>query len=188
MARRVTDLFAPAWIVISLPLAVGALSSGWAGFGWGLLAAVLCGGIPAVVIFAGVKRGWFGDWHVRERQERPKLVAVIVALVVLALTLLVVMGAPRVMVACVAIMLATLAVVGPVTLAWKISFHTAVAAGAVVMLAEVLPAVLVFVVGGLLVALIGWARVVIRDHTSGQALAGAVAGAAATAATLAALL
>ncbi|WP_246644969.1 DUF6545 domain-containing protein [Nonomuraea ceibae] len=82
--------------------------------GWGALAAGLCGGIPAVVIFGGVRKGWFGDWHIGERSQRPKLVAVIVALVVLALALLVVLGAPRVMVACVTIMLATLAVIGPI--------------------------------------------------------------------------
>ncbi|MEV0379742.1 phosphatase PAP2 family protein [Nonomuraea sp. NPDC050643] len=184
-----TDLFAPMWIVISLPLLVGGVTSGWDGAGWGLLAAGLCGGVPAVVIFGGVRRGWFGDWHIGERSQRPKLVAVIVTLVVLALTLLVVLGAPMVMVACVAIMLATLAVVGPITLAWKISFHTAVAAGSVMMLAWVLPRpLLVLAVGGVVVALIGWARVKIRDHTPAQVLAGTAAGAAATWATLVILL
>jgi hypothetical protein len=170
-------------------LVVGAVSSGWAGLGWGVLAAALCGGIPAVVIFGGVRRGWFGDWHIGDRSQRPKLVAVIVALVVLALALLVALGAPMVMVACVAIMLATLAVVGSITLAWKISFHTAVAAGSVVMLTWLLPwQLVVLAVGSTVVALIGWARAVIRDHTPAQALAGAAGGAAATWATLVVLL
>ncbi|MFC4014658.1 hypothetical protein ACFOY2_46060 [Nonomuraea purpurea] len=40
----------------------------------------------------------------------------------------------------------------------------------------------------MVVALIGWARAEIRDHTPAQALAGAFAGAAATAATLALML
>jgi hypothetical protein len=184
----VTDLFAPMWIVMSLPLVVGVVSSGWAGFGWGVLAAGLCGGVPAVVIFGGVRRGWFGDWHIGERSQRPRLVAVIVALVVLALGLLVVLGASRVMVACVAIMLATLAVVGPVTLVWKISFHTAVAAGSVAMLAWVLPVLPTLLAGGAIVALIAWSRVVIRDHTPAQVVAGTVAGAAATWTTLTVLL
>ncbi|MEU1880889.1 hypothetical protein ABZ470_26580 [Streptosporangium sp. NPDC020072] len=140
--------------------------------------------MPAVVIFGGVRQGWFGDWHIGERSQRPKLVAVIVVLVFVALALLVVLGAPRMMVACVAIMLATLAVVGPITLHWKISFHTAVASGAVVMLAWILPAVPMLVIGGVVVASIGWARVVILDHTSAQVLAGAAAGGVATAVTL----
>ncbi|GAB2468053.1 hypothetical protein GCM10027187_40300 [Streptosporangium sandarakinum] len=176
------------WIVMGLPLVVGAVTSGWTGFGWGALAAGLCGGVPAVVIFGGVRRGWFGDWHIGERSQRPKLVAVIVALVVLTLALLMVLGAPAVMVASVAIMLATLAVVGPITLRWKISFHSAVAAGAVVMLTAVLPAAPVLVAGAVAVALIGWSRIVLGDHTVRQVLAGAAAGAAATAATLTALL
>ncbi|GAA2691616.1 hypothetical protein GCM10010412_081960 [Nonomuraea recticatena] len=182
-----TEVFAPAHLVIGLPLAVGGVSSGWSGLGWGALAAALCGGVPAGVIALGVKSGRFGNRHITTRSERPKLVAVIVALVVAALVLLAVLGAPSVMVACVAIMLATLAVVGPITLVWKISFHTAVAAGSVVMLAAVLPAVPVWVVGGLVVAAIGWSRVTINDHTVGQVVAGSVAGAAATAATLAVL-
>ncbi|SDM18421.1 hypothetical protein SAMN05421874_14320 [Nonomuraea maritima] len=188
MARRVTDLFAPMWIVITLPLVVGAVSSGWTGFGWGLLSAALCGGIPAAAIFVGVRKGWFGDRHIGDRRQRPKLVVSVLVLVVLALLLLVRLGAPPVSVACVAIMLATLGVVVPVTLVWKISFHTAVAAGAVVMLAAVLPALPVYAVGAAVVALIGWARTQLRDHTPAQALAGAAAGAVATWATLAILL
>ncbi|WP_157549741.1 hypothetical protein [Nonomuraea candida] len=151
---------------MSLPLAVGAVTSGWAGLGWGALAAGLCGGVPAVVIFGGVRKGWFGDWHIGERSQRPKLVAVIVALVVLALALLAALGAPRVMVACVTIMLATLAVVGPITLRWKISFHTAVAAGSVVMLAWVLPwPAVVLAAGALVVARVGGAGAEVLPHT-----------------------
>lgn len=183
-----TDLFAPMWIVITLPLVVGAVSSGWAGFGWGFLSAALCGGIPAAAIFVGVRKGWFGDRHIGDRRQRPKLVVSVLALVALALALLVRLGAPRVSVACVAIMLSTLAVVVPITLVWKISFHTAVAAGAVVMLAAVLPALPVYVLGAALVALIAWARTRLHDHTPPQALAGAAAGALATWTTLTLLL
>ncbi|MER5649627.1 hypothetical protein [Streptosporangium sp. NPDC002524] len=187
-ARVLTELFAPAHFVIGLPLAVGAVTSGWSGLGWGALAAVLCGGIPAMVIATGVKSGRFNNRHVTERSQRPWLVGVIVALVLAALALLAALGAPWVMVACVTIMLVTLAVVGPITLAWKISFHTAVAAGSVVMLAHLLSAVPVYVVGVLLVAAIGWSRVVIRDHTPAQVTAGAIAGGGATWVTLALML
>ncbi|WP_433542021.1 hypothetical protein ACQP10_38360 (plasmid) [Streptosporangium sandarakinum] len=180
-------MFAPAHLVIGLPLVVGAVTSGWAGLAWGAVAAGLCGGIPAGVIAVGVKSGRFGNRHLTDRSQRPWLVGVIAALVVAALALLAVLGAPRVMVVCVAIMLATLAVVGPITLVWKISFHTAVAGGSVVMLARILPAVPVYVVGVLLVVVIGWSRARIRDHTPAQAAAGAAAGGAATWVTLALL-
>lgn len=63
-----------------------------------------------------------------------------------------------------------------VTLAWKISIHVAVVAGTVVIL------LLVFGAGFLalapIVALVGWARVELGDHTSTQAVFGAVLGAA----------
>ncbi|WP_433513850.1 hypothetical protein ACQP2T_61600 [Nonomuraea sp. CA-143628] len=177
---------------MGLPLLVGAITGGLVGLGWAVIAAVLCGGVPAAVIALGVRSGRFGNHHITDRSQRPKLIAVIVALVVVALALLVVLGAPQVMVACVAIMLATLAVLGPVTVAgWKISFHTAVAAGSVVMVAWVLPGGWMWVVGllgAVVVGLIGWSRAVLGDHTPAQTLAGAVAGAAATLATLTVLL
>lgn len=187
-ARSLTEVFAPAHLVIGLPLLVGATTHGWAGIGWGLLAAVLCGGIPGVVIAVGVRTGWFEGRHLRDRAERPKLLAVIVSLVVVALVSLAWLGAPRVMVATVAVMLATLAVTAPVTLWWKISFHTAVAAGTVVTLGYVLPPVAVYGLGAVLVGLVGWARVELGDHTVAQTVAGAAAGVAATGSTLAALL
>ncbi|MBG0818317.1 phosphatase PAP2 family protein [Planomonospora sp. ID82291] len=187
-AHWLTEVFAPAHLVIALPLTVGAVTSGWPGVGWGALAALLCGGVPAVVIVAGVKSGRFGNRHLTDRAQRPWLIGVIVALVLIALALLVMLGAPAVMVACVAIMLATLAVTGPITLLWKISFHTAVAGGSVVMLAWLLPPALVYAAGAVVVALVAWSRVMIRDHTLAQTAAGAVAGAAATWVTLTVLL
>ncbi|MEU0485691.1 phosphatase PAP2 family protein [Streptosporangium sp. NPDC006013] len=182
-----TEVFAPAHFVIGLPLTVGAVTDSWIGLGWGALAAGLCGGIPLGVILTGVRSGRFGDKHITDRSQRPWLIGVIVALVLTALALLVVLGAPHVMVACVTIMLATLAVTGPITFWWKISFHTAVAAGSVVMLAWLLPPVPVYVAGSMLVAAIAWSRVVIRDHTPAQTAAGAIAGGAATWLTLAIL-
>ncbi|MFB9961511.1 hypothetical protein [Sinosporangium siamense] len=113
---------------------------------------------------------------------------VLVVLVVAALVLLSALGAPRVMVACVAVMLATLAVIGPVTLVWKISFHTAVAAGSVVTVANVAATVPVLLVGAVLVGLIGWSRVSVGDHTAAQVVAGTAAGGVAAWGTLAVLL
>ena len=62
-----------------------------------------------------------------------------------------------------------------VTLAWKISIHVAVVAGAVVIVALVFGPVALSLVP--LVLLVGWARVALQDHTPAQALAGAVLGA-----------
>ncbi|GIH63813.1 hypothetical protein Msi02_46300 [Microbispora siamensis] len=167
---------------------VGAITSGWAGVAWGALAAALCGGIPLGVLLLGVRSGRFGDKHVKDRAQRPKLIALIVVLVGTVLALMVMLGAPRLMVAGATAMLSTLAVTGPVTLWWKISFHTAVAAGGVVMLAWILPPVPVYAAGAVLVAALAWSRVVIRDHTLAQTVAGAMVGGAATWLTLAIFL
>ncbi|NJP29794.1 hypothetical protein FLW53_37530 [Microbispora sp. SCL1-1] len=60
---------------------MGAISDGWTGVAWGALTAAVCGGIPLGVLLLGVRSGRFGDKHVRDRAQRPKLLALIVALV-----------------------------------------------------------------------------------------------------------
>jgi membrane-associated phospholipid phosphatase len=74
-------------------------------------------------------------------------------------------------------MLASVAALAAVTVVWKISIHCAVAAGSVTILALLYgPPVLA---GFLLVGLLGWSRVAVRDHTAAQVIAGSVLGAAA---------
>jgi len=63
-----------------------------------------------------------------------------------------------------------------VTLLWKISVHVAVVAGAVVILVLVFGPLLLVL--GPLVALVGWARVEVADHTPAQVIAGSGLGAA----------
>src|ERR671933_1666877 len=70
-----------------------------------------------------------------------------------------------------------------VALAWKISIHGDVVAGAVVIVALVFGSVALSLVP--LVLLVGWARVALQDHTPAQALAGAALGALVAASVLA---
>ena len=61
-------------------------------------------------------------------------------------------------------MLASVAVLAAITLVWKISIHCAVASGSVAILALAFGPL---VLGGyLLVGLLGWSRVALRDHTA----------------------
>ncbi|MER5626811.1 hypothetical protein ABT061_37870 [Streptosporangium sp. NPDC002544] len=176
-ARWVTGLFAPQVLVIGLPPVVGLVADGWRGGAWGLVASALCGGIPALVILAGVRSGRLDSHHLVDRASRTRPLLVAVAAVVVALVLLISLGAPRLLVATVTAMLAALAVTVPITLKWKISFHAAVSAGTVVVLAHVLPAAPTLVVGALVVATVCWARVRLSHHTPAQVAAGAVTGA-----------
>jgi membrane-associated phospholipid phosphatase len=78
-------------------------------------------------------------------------------------------------------MLASVAVLAGITTVWKISIHCAVAAGSVTILALLLgPWV---APGYLLVGLTAWSRVVLKDHTAAQVVAGSLLGAAAAAVT-----
>lgn len=176
-ARWVTGLFAPQVLVIGLPPVVGLMADGGRGGAWGLLASALCGGVPALVILAGVRAGRLDSHHLVDRASRTRPLLVAVAAVVVALVLLIFLGAPRLLVATVTAMLAALAVTVPITLRWKISFHAAVSAGTVVVLAHVLPAAPTLVVGAAVVATVCWARVRLTHHTPAQVAAGAATGA-----------
>ncbi|MDR8413314.1 hypothetical protein MTP10_31855 [Nonomuraea sp. 3-1Str] len=186
MARRVTDLLAPQVLVIAMPPVVGLIAQGWTGALWGLLASVLCGGVPALVIALGVRSGRLDSHHIVDRARRTGPLLSAVAAVLVALVLLIALGAPTLLVATVAGMLVALTVTVPVTLRWKISFHAAVSAGTVVVLAHVLPAVPTALAGAAVVALVCWARVRLAHHTTAQVVVGALVGVAATWATLAA--
>jgi uncharacterized membrane protein (DUF4010 family) len=186
LARWTTEVFAPQVLVIAMPPVVGLIAEGWAGASWGLLASALCGGVPALVIAVGVRLGRLDSRHLVDRTKRTKPLLSAVAAVVLALVLLVGLGAPKLLVATVTAMLAALAVAVPITVWWKISFHAAVAAGTVVVFAHVLPPAPTAAVGAALLALICWARVRLTHHTVPQVLAGLAVGVATTWGTLAA--
>jgi PAP2 superfamily. len=166
---------APALLVIALPLTVGVATRGWAGFWWGLFAA-MCGGVPSALIYAGLRSKPFTDRRDGRRGLRSSLIWLIVALVIASITVLLVFGPPHTMVVTVAITLATVLFLGPITISWKISLHTAVAFASVVVLAKVWPAVPVYAAGTAATALIGWSRVRLGDHTPAQAIYGALAG------------
>ena len=119
------------------------------------------------MILAGVRSGRLDSHHLVDRASRTKPLLVAVAAVLVALLLLIFLGAPRLLVATVTAMLAALAVTIPITLRWKISFHAAVSAGTVLVLAQVLPAVPTLGVGALIVATVCWARVRLTHHTPG---------------------
>jgi membrane-associated phospholipid phosphatase len=178
LARAVTEVFAPAPTVVLLLLLVAWHSAPTAAeaMKWGLLAALFASILPFLYIVRGVRRRQFTDHHVGVRAQRPLPLPIGVASVVTGLLLLVVLGAPRELVALVGAMVAGLAVSTLITLFWKISIHVAVTAGALVILILVFGLALIALAP--LVALVGWARVEIGDHTPTQVLVGTAVGAA----------
>jgi membrane-associated phospholipid phosphatase len=185
-AQRCTYWLEPKnWLIVTV-IAIGWHADGRAGLGWGLLAALFTAVLPTLFITYGVRRGRWSDRTVGARRPRLVVLAFITASVTTGLILLLVLGAPRLLTGYLAFMLASVAVLAAITTVWKISIHCAVASGSVAILALsfgplVLPAYA-------LVALLGWSRVALRDHTVAQAVAGAVLGAGAAALAYAALV
>lgn len=177
LARLITETLAPAPVAATLLLIVTWHSTGsiTETLSWGLLAVVCAAGIPSVYIVAGVWRRRVTDRHVGLREQRPVPLLVAMASVLVGGVLLALGHAPRDLLALILAMAVGLGSSLVVTLAWKISIHVAVIAGAVVILVVVFgPVWLVLIT---LVAAVGWARVVLGDHTPAQSCAGALLGA-----------
>jgi membrane-associated phospholipid phosphatase len=177
VARLVTEVLAPAPIVAALLLVVAWRSAPTTteAMAWGLLAVLFASLLPFLFILRGVWRGRLSDHHVGIRQQRPMPLLVGIASVLIGLALLTAWSAPRDLVALVGAMTVGLVVSLLVTLGWKMSIHTAVAAGAAVILVLVFGPPLLAL--SPVVGLIGWSRVEIGDHTPAQVVMGAVIGA-----------
>ncbi|TWJ24808.1 phosphatase PAP2 family protein [Micromonospora endolithica] len=172
-----TELTAPAVVVSALTVAVGWHSArgGMRGLAWGLLATVFVSGIPFAYIVGGVRRGRLTDRHVRRRDQRRVPLLFGLGSVAAGAALLAALGAPRPVLALAAAGTVGLVVAVVLSHRWKPSIHSAVAAGAVVVLTVTFGARLL--VAAPLLALVGWSRVRLRDHTLPQVLAGATFGA-----------
>ena len=185
-ARRCTYLLEPKnWLIVTV-VGVGGHVDGWAGVGWGLLGALFVAVLPTLFISYGVRRGRWADRNVGARGPRLVVLAFITASVAVGLVLLVVLGAPRLLVGYLAFMLGSVAVLAAITFVRKISIHCAVASGSVAILALTYGPLVLF--GYVLVALLAWSRVALEDHTVAQVVAGAVLGAGAAALAYAALV
>ncbi|MFE1828168.1 hypothetical protein [Streptomyces yangpuensis] len=174
-ARVLSDVLAPANLVVALLLVVGGHSTGsWTGLGWGLLAALFCGVVPIGIITVGVRRGALTDQHIRVRRQRVVPMALSLLSVVVGVVLLRVLGAPVPVFALVVAMLVGLVSSLLVTVVWQISIHMSVAGGTVMILLlvfgpVVLPAAAV-------AAAVGWSRLELRAHTPAQLIAGTALG------------
>ncbi|WP_166355021.1 phosphoesterase PA-phosphatase [Phytoactinopolyspora limicola] len=175
-AALLTTVFAPAHLVIGVLPVIGAAShtSVIRGLGWGALAALLVGVPPYAWVLYAVRRGRFSSPHIPDRAQRLLPLAVAAAAAAGGLLALVILGAPRQLIALLVAMLTGLAVTTTITLKWKISIHTAVAAGTATILTIVFGPALG--ASWAIVAATGWSRIQLRDHTTAQVVTGAILG------------
>jgi membrane-associated phospholipid phosphatase len=184
-ARFVTDALEPKNWIILVTILIGWNADRIAGVGWGLLGALFSAVLPILFIKYGMKKGRWADRHVGVRQHRLVVMTFIIASVGAGIALLIGLSAPRSVTALIVAMLVTLAGLMAITVKWKISVHSAVSSGAVAMLALAYGPWMLM--GYVLVALVGWSRIALRDHTPAQVVAGAALGAAIASVTFAAL-
>lgn len=173
LAAVVNEVSSPILANPAVSVAVGASTGSWP---WTVALTVFTGVLPAGVILGGLAARRISDHHVTDRDERPLVMAAILSSLVVGLVATALGGAPAPVIGVVAAMLATLAVLAAVTVVarWKVSVHSAVWAGIAAMLTLTFGwwAVPVLAV----VPVVMWGRVRVRDHTSGQVVAGAVTG------------
>ncbi len=182
-AEWVSYLLEPKNWIIATTLAVGWHANGAVGLAWGAVAALFAGVIPMMFISRGVRRGRWNDRYVGAKRPRLIVLSFIIASVTAGLVLLVSLGAPAELSGYIGCMLGSVAVLAAITTAWKISIHCAVAAGSVTILALLFGPWLA--PAYLLVALTAWSRVVVKDHTAAQVIAGSLLGVAAAVVTYA---
>ena len=180
MAAFINEASSPILANPLVSIAVGASTGSWR---WTVLLTVFTGVLPAGVIFGALAVQRISDHHVTDRDERPLIMAAILASLILGLIVCLIGGAPGPVTAVDAAMLTTLGVLAVITIAgrWKVSVHSAVWAGIAAMLT------LTFGPWALLTALavpvVLWGRVRVRDHTPSQAVVGAITGALVAGAT-----
>jgi len=172
-ARVLSEVLTPAVVNVFVAVAIGLHSHALV---WGILIALAAGGLPLVGILLSVRAGRLGDHHVTNRGERPIVIMLILVTLVMCFIAQLAVGAPQPMIALTAAMLATLTVLGGITVGFrvKISVHAAVAAGTSTMLSIAISPL--WALSGVLVMALMWARVRIQDHSLGQVITGAVVG------------
>jgi membrane-associated phospholipid phosphatase len=174
-AGRVSYLLEPKNWLIATVLAVGWHADGAAGLGWGAVAALFAGVLPTAFISRGVRSGRWEDRYVGAKRPRLIVLTFITVSVATGLIVLIGFGAPGELTGYLGCMLGSVALLAAITTIWKISIHCAVASGSVTILTLLFGPWLV--PAYLLVALTAWSRVVLKDHTAAQVIAGSVLGA-----------
>src|ERR1700735_1119523 len=137
-------------------------------------AAGAAGVLPTVFIDRGIRDGRWVDRNVGAKRPRLIVLTFIIASVAVGLVLMVALGAPTELSGYFGCMLGSIAVLAAITTVWKISIHCAVASGSVTILTLLFGPWLI--PAYLLVALTGWSRVALKDHSAAQVIAGSVLG------------
>lgn len=177
IARVLTEVFQPPAVVSILLLVSPAAEPGFPGTIWfGVLAAFFVCVLPLAYVLLMVRLGKLSDHHVSDRKDRAPLLMLALVSVVIGLVVLNAVHAPMSVSVMILALIGGITVLAAISLVWKISGHaSAISAAAVITILMFGPAWLPLL---LLVPAVGWSRVVLRDHTRGQVIAGSFFGGA----------
>ena len=175
LAAIITELSSPAvCVVIGLVVVTWTSATDGSATAWAALAILLCAGVPMAYIAKGVKAGKWSDHHVSRREQRTTPLLVGLGSVAIASGLLILVNAPRPLIALVLSQLTGLLVVLAITRFWKVSIHCATAGGLLGVLVVMFgPWALLGIVP---LAAIAWSRVILDAHTWMQVSVGAGLG------------
>jgi len=177
LARWTSVFFDSSVLSLIIFPAIGWSTVGWRGVGWAIIALLILTGLPLAYILIGLRRGWVSDLELSRRGDRPRFILVSLSCDLLALLVLGLGGAPRVLwllaltYACLGLTMFTIS---------SFCLHMVSVGGFATVL------VYVFGLGALWtylsLPLVAWARLYRKKHTPAQLVAGAVGGILITAA------
>lgn len=175
-ARQVTEIFSPA-ILVSVLLILQPLLTPGVTWPQALVSFAFVTGMPYVVLLWMKQRGKVTDHHVGVRQQRAPVFIMAGISMVIGAAMLLALDAPFRLFSEIGAIFLGLVVCLLANLVWKLSVHSAVATYvALALLAPLAPVgpALALVVA----AVVGWSRILLKDHTPTQVLAGQVVGCA----------
>jgi len=175
-ARALTEVGAPAVLLGVLPvvLSLATADTVAVGIAWAVVTAVFFAIAPFTWVLVGVRRGRLTDHHIGRRSQRRGPLLVGLACMIIGWLIALVGHAPATLVAYLGTVLLEAATAVAVTLVWKISLHSWIAAlGATALVIVFGPWALLTIP---LVAGVAWSRVRLGDHSPTQVAAGLAAG------------
>ncbi|HKS03274.1 MAG TPA: phosphatidic acid phosphatase [Arthrobacter sp.] len=180
VARVITEALQPPITVALLLLLSPAMEPGFPGTVWfGAVAVLFVCVLPLAAVVLLVRLGKVTDHHVSDRKQRAPVLAMSVVSLLAGLAVLMAINAPYSVIVVVLAIVGGVVVLAVISLFWKISGHAGAIALTTVISVLILGAQWLPLL--LLIPAVGWSRVVLRAHTVGQVVAGALVGGGVTA-------
>ncbi|NLD42849.1 MAG: hypothetical protein GX657_05075 [Chloroflexi bacterium] len=173
VAHYVSQAFSPVVLTVAMVLWGAALAQAPGAWAWSGAYLILAIGAPVVYLLRLFRRGQITDLDLFLRAQRVRPLQFTLGAGSLGWLMLAVGGAPALLVVMTGALLALSVINYAVTLRWKISMHTTVAAAATTFTWTMTGHTFPLLVG---VPLVAWSRVRLGRHTTAQTIAGGAAG------------